>query len=118
MKADRSSIFLTKITDYYQYTRNIIRSFYFDDYTCNDLTQDVMIKLYCTTGTFTSEAQFKSWLYLVTRNHCINYKKKSSRKNTTLLDNIEDYYLSPDPVQFSLEEKKAYYKLFCSCRPL
>lgn len=111
MKAVTRNIFHINITDYYQYIRNIIRSFYFDDSTCKDLTQDVMIKLFCTTGTFTGEAQFKSWIYLVTRNHCINYKKKSSCKRITLLENMEDYYYTPDQDQFSLEDRKTILEI-------
>lgn len=111
MKANVNNFLLTKISDYYRFTRNIIRSFYFDEWTCNDLIQDVMLKLYSAKGTFACEAQFKSWVYLVTKNHCINYKKKRCNNSTAIIDNIENYYTNQEPELLSSEEKKTILQI-------
>jgi RNA polymerase sigma-70 factor (ECF subfamily) len=45
-----------------------------------DLAQDIFLKIYRAAGNYTPRAQFKTWLYKVVANHCINFHR-SQRKN-------------------------------------
>lgn len=38
-----------------------------------DLAQDVLLKAYRSLPAFRAESKFSTWLYLVVRNHCLNY---------------------------------------------
>ncbi len=37
-----------------------------------DLAQDVLLKAICSLGTFKGGSAFSTWLFSITRNHCIN----------------------------------------------
>ena len=41
-----------------------------------DLAQDVLLKAYRHLGAFRSDAKFSTWLYSITRNHCLNYVRE------------------------------------------
>ncbi len=41
-----------------------------------EITQDVFIKIYKKAGTFQHRAKFTTWLYRITVNACLNYKRR------------------------------------------
>jgi RNA polymerase sigma-70 factor (ECF subfamily) len=43
-----------------------------------DLAQDIFLKIYKVAGSYTPRARFKTWLYRVVTNHCLNFHR--SRK--------------------------------------
>jgi RNA polymerase sigma-70 factor (ECF subfamily) len=45
-----------------------------------DLAQDIFLKIYRAAGNYSPRAQFKTWLYQVVANHCINFHR-SQRKH-------------------------------------
>ncbi len=45
-----------------------------------DLTQEVFIKAFENLSAFRGDARFKTWLYRVAVNHCLNHVKKNSRE--------------------------------------
>ena len=45
-----------------------------------DLTQEVFIKAFENLRAFRGDARFKTWLYRVAVNHCLNHVKKNSRE--------------------------------------
>jgi RNA polymerase sigma factor (sigma-70 family) len=52
----------------YRVTRNKDRSL--------DLTQEVFLKAFRSLHTFRGDSQLSTWLYVITRNHCLNSIKK------------------------------------------
>ncbi len=44
-----------------------------------DLTQDVFVKAFEKLPSFRGDARFKTWLYRVAVNHCLNHVKKHSQ---------------------------------------
>lgn len=54
-----------------------------------DLTQDVMLKMFSKMGSFEGRSTFKTWLVRVTRNACMDWLKKKavSRQYTNSLAN-------------------------------
>jgi RNA polymerase sigma-70 factor (ECF subfamily) len=61
----------------YRFTRNAADA--------EDLTQEVFVKVYHKIRTFDARAKFFTWLYRVTINHCISFR----RKRPPALDAIE-----------------------------
>ncbi len=45
-----------------------------------DLAQDVFLKVYFTLRSFEGRASFRTWLYRIKVNHCLNHLKKEARK--------------------------------------
>jgi RNA polymerase sigma-70 factor (ECF subfamily) len=45
-----------------------------------DLTQEVFIKAFEKLTAFRGDARFKTWLYRIAVNHCLNHVKKNSRE--------------------------------------
>ncbi|WP_028974825.1 RNA polymerase sigma factor [Spirochaeta cellobiosiphila] len=64
------------ITETYHYINWVIRSFHFDDSTKEDLAQEIIIKVLINKHSFESRSKYKTWVYSIARNHCINYKKR------------------------------------------
>ncbi len=45
-----------------------------------DLAQDIFIKIYKAANSYVPRAQFKTWLYKVVANHCLNFFRSQKRK--------------------------------------
>jgi RNA polymerase sigma-70 factor, ECF subfamily len=54
--------------------------------TAADLTQEIFIKVQRSLPAFAGNAKFSTWLFAVTRNHCISYSQKQSAKPEVELD--------------------------------
>lgn len=48
--------------------------------TAEDLSQDILLKLYLKMNTFKSGSRFTTWLFSIIHNHCIDYLKKNRRE--------------------------------------
>lgn len=59
-----------------------------------DLAQEVFVKTYFGLGRFEGRSTFKTWLYRIKANHCINFLKKSKR--ATFVD-VEEDVAGTDP---------------------
>jgi RNA polymerase sigma factor (sigma-70 family) len=70
----------------YSYSRNHDDAF--------DLAQDAMIKAFSKIGTFEGTSTFSTWLFSITRNHCLSYI--SSRNKTVHEDVSLAYGLQAD----------------------
>jgi RNA polymerase sigma-70 factor (ECF subfamily) len=53
------------------------------------LAQDVLMKAYRHLGGFRSDAKFSTWLYSITRNHCLNYLREKAVEPLEFGDPIE-----------------------------
>ena len=69
-----------------------------------DLTQDVFIKAFENLAAFRGDARFKTWIYRVAVNHCINYLKKNSRDFVEVTDAIGS--VKPSVHRTLLEEER------------
>jgi RNA polymerase sigma-70 factor (ECF subfamily) len=45
-----------------------------------DLAQDIFLKIYKAANSYVPRAQFKTWLYKVVANHCLNFFRSQKRK--------------------------------------
>jgi RNA polymerase sigma factor (sigma-70 family) len=45
-----------------------------------DLTQEIFVKAFRNLHTFRGDSQVSTWLYVITRNHCLNRLKRSRRE--------------------------------------
>ncbi|PCE62984.1 RNA polymerase sigma factor [Sediminicola luteus] len=64
-----------------------------------DLTQDVFLKVFTKLHTFEGRSKFSTWLYALTYNLCVNYKKKGKSSAMDFLgDSLEkhEFYLEQD----------------------
>jgi RNA polymerase sigma factor (sigma-70 family) len=54
-----------------------------------DLAQDVLIKAFGNLSKFGGKSRFSTWLFSITRNHCISH---ASRSNRTGMENFGSHY--------------------------
>ena len=59
---------------------NKCHSFVKNDAEAQDLTQDVFLRLFIKLGSFKGNSKFKTWLYALMYNYCINYVNRNSSK--------------------------------------
>lgn len=86
----------------------------------NDITQDVFIKIWKNIKKYNEKkANFKTWLFTITRNTITDYLRKKKTVNFSTLDskeeryedNIEDEVILPDEILIKLEDKELLNKL-------
>ena len=63
-----------------------------------DLSQEVLLKAYRHLGGFRSDAKFSTWLYSITRNHCLNYVREKAQQPLE----------SGDPIEADIVDHKAW----------
>src|SRR3989338_308011 len=59
----------------------------------DDLTQEVFIRVWKKIKKFNSRYKFKSWLYTIAKNTCLDYLKKKRAVNFSELDSVDDNLL-------------------------
>ena len=86
----------------------------------NDITQDVFIKIWKNIKKYDEKkANFKTWLFTITRNTTTDYLRKKKTINFSTLDseeeryedNIEYEFILPDEILIKLEDKELLNKL-------
>ena len=58
-----------------------------------DLTQEIFLRVFRSLDKFDANADFGTWLYSVSRNHCIDHYRSGRREREALIDrevNLED----------------------------
>ncbi|MEG0377411.1 MAG: RNA polymerase sigma factor, partial [Eubacterium sp.] len=77
---------LYKLTYKRQYV--IIRRFFYNDFIVEDLLQDIYVKLFQTIHSIKNPEYFMAYLNKITYNTCISYKRKSSFKNESTIEDL------------------------------
>ncbi len=79
---------------YSSFVYNKCHSFANSDAEAQDLAQDVFLRLFIKLGSFKGNSKFKTWLYALTYNFCINYVNRNSSKQIEKNSiQFEDYNL-------------------------
>ncbi len=53
-----------------------------------EAAQDIFIKAYQSLGKFKGNSSFSTWLYRITKNHCLDVLRKRNRRKTYSLDSL------------------------------
>lgn len=56
----------------------------------SDLTQDVFVKLFKSAGLYQPTGKFRSWLFRMAQNICIDYHRKHQKASILSLDNPDE----------------------------
>ncbi len=62
----------------------------------NDITQEVVIKMYNELKNFRRESSMYTWLYRITTNLSLNEIKRKKIRNFLDIDNLEDFFFRDD----------------------
>lgn len=90
----------------YRVTRNRDRSL--------DLTQEVFLKAFRSLHTFRGDSQLSTWLYVITRNHCLNSLKKwktEPDENVAASPGIV-HRMTADDAHAALERAQSYQQVY------
>jgi RNA polymerase sigma-70 factor (ECF subfamily) len=60
-----------------------------------DLTQEILLKVFRSLDKFNREADFSTWLSSVARNYCIDHYRASKREREVLVDDLVAFDLAP-----------------------
>ncbi len=76
------------INAYSKSVYNIALNFFAEKDVASDVTQEIFIKLYHNLDKYREEKSFTSWVFAISRNHCIDYwrKNRKYRENSQELD--------------------------------
>jgi RNA polymerase sigma factor (sigma-70 family) len=88
---------------------NIAVRMVFQPQDAEEVTQEVLVKVFTKLGTFKGESKFRTWLYRIAANHVLNMKRRSAETQTTTfadygaaINNTPDLDL-PDPKSVPVE---------------
>jgi RNA polymerase sigma factor (sigma-70 family) len=90
----------------YRVTRNKDRSL--------DLTQEVFLKAFRNRHTFRGDSQLSTWLYVITRNHCLNTLKKwkTEPDDNVAISPCLLLRVTAGDTQADLERAESYQQMF------
>lgn len=72
---------------------NVAIKYLKDHYLAEDVTQEVLVKLYLKGNCLQEGCKIETWLYRVTTNKCIDYLRNHNYKRVTYTSDIEEYLL-------------------------
>jgi RNA polymerase sigma factor (sigma-70 family) len=76
---------------------NIAVRMVFHPQDAEEVTQEVLVRVFTKLSTFKGECKFRTWLYRITANHVLNMKRRSAEKQvTTFVDYGAAITSSPD----------------------
>ena len=58
--------------------------------TAEDLTQEILIKVYLQLPRFRKQAKFSTWLYAIIHNTCIDHLRKNANRNKIIIRQLAD----------------------------
>jgi RNA polymerase sigma-70 factor (ECF subfamily) len=95
------------LSRYYSKIEQIITLHVQDRTNVNDLTQEVLIKVYRYLDYFKEKSQFSTWLYRITKNTIKNYYREANMRMGLQSEFVENCYpsfqLSPEYILINLE---------------
>jgi len=78
---------------------NFVLGYVKDEAVADDLTQEVFVKVWKKIKKFDNRYKFKSWLYVIAKNTCLDYLKKNKAINFSALDKNDGDLLFEELVQ-------------------
>jgi RNA polymerase sigma factor (sigma-70 family) len=77
--------------------------------TAEDLTQEILIKIFMKINSFKANSQFSTWVYTITHHTCIDFIRKNKRNlyqqlTAELAEAIEEEQNTDEPLDFSFEK--------------
>lgn len=78
------------VTLYEGYVYNLCYNYFYNKLDAEDCTQEIFVKVYKGINSFKFNSQFKTWLYKIAINTCIDEYKKKKNRIFEISDNDDD----------------------------
>ena len=62
------------------------------------MAQEIFIKVWRNAKKFKGKSKFSTWLYRITANHCLNYRRRRKSANVSL-DDLTEHGRTPDALK-------------------
>lgn len=88
--------------------KNIIHNvcnLYYESASREDLVQEIILELYKSLPNFKKHCTFKTWIYNVARNTCINYLRKNKRhQHLECPEDYADVFSCENSIEITIEQ--------------
>jgi RNA polymerase sigma-70 factor, ECF subfamily len=80
-----------------------------------DLTQEVFLRAFRRLNTYRGNSRFSTWLYVITRNHCLNALKKRRTEPVEAGETMPDDLAGTDgqEVHLAMERGQSFRNMWC-----
>lgn len=82
VKAGDRSALETLVLRHQAWIFNVAVRMVFHPHDAEEVTQEVLVKVVTSLGTFKGESKFRTWLYRIVANHVLNMKRRSTEQNS------------------------------------
>jgi RNA polymerase sigma-70 factor (ECF subfamily) len=86
---------------YFRYVMNLSLRFFDHESQAEEMAQEVFTQVYLAKGSYEATAKFKTWLYRITFNKCLNEKRKGMYQYP--VDSIDEGFENEEGEKFSRE---------------
>ena len=101
VQAGDEAAFTQLVRKYQQQVFNLILYYTGNKNEVEDLAQDVFVKVYTHLGNFETRATFRTWLYRITLNVCIDHARRRKLRRMLSLDGLSEW--SRERLTFDLQ---------------
>ncbi|WP_370089729.1 RNA polymerase sigma factor [Ekhidna sp.] len=107
MKSGDNQYFSVFVDRYESYITKKCKSYVKDEDAANDLSQEVMIKVFLQVSKFRTEAKLTTWLFSIIHNTCIDYlRSKKKRTHDVISEKLADEVFELVDADEELPEEK------------
>ena len=112
MKTNKQELFESLHTDYFAMVMQMCLGFsQGDSGKASDLTQEVFIKVWTHLDSFQNRSSYKTWIYRITVNTCLQLIKKEKKKSTISVDSIQHKLTSETESEISEARARLYHAI-------
>jgi RNA polymerase sigma-70 factor (ECF subfamily) len=103
LKSNDTALFGQLYDRYSTIVFNLCLNLLREKHEAEDITHDVFLRLYVQLRKFSGKSKFKTWLYRLTYNFCINHIQRNRSKEAADLDEEYDLQEYPDESLMNLK---------------
>lgn len=94
---------------YYDLVQSVVSTYFKDEHTINDVTQNTFIKIFTNIDKYVNKGSFTGWVIRLTKNYCVD-TKRLSKKSLIYSDSLLLFDREEDDLNFNMDDNNQKIK--------